>query len=312
MSIKGRPNQNKTGKIPKQYEAFNDYLLEKGYSNKTISNYVSDAVSFVKWAEKENIPIAQTGYNDILHYIQARRGQVKQRTISTQTGNLKHYFNFLIAVGQADVNPVLNVQVKGVSRKTLYHLLSKAELENLYHHYPIPGEELRGLEAKRNKMITGLMVYQGLNAHELDGLTEKDMRLREGAVFIAGGRRSNERVLKLEAHQVLDMMEYALSIRKEILAQGGKRSGRLFVSTGIDERFSPMLQKLVKGLARQNSRVKNAKQVRSSVITHWLKQYNLRQVQQMAGHRFVSSTEAYLVNDMEGMLADIDQFHPIG
>jgi integrase/recombinase XerD len=46
------------------------------------------------------------------------------------------------------------------------------------------------------------------------------------------------------------------------------------------------------------------------VITHWLKNHNLRQVQQMAGHRYISSTEAYLVNQTEDLQADIDQFHP--
>jgi len=45
-------------------------------------------------------------------------------------------------------------------------------------------------------------------------------------------------------------------------------------------------------------------------ITHWLKQYNLREVQYMAGHRYVSSTEAYPVNNMEDLRADIDQFYP--
>jgi len=30
----------------------------------------------------------------------------------------------------------------------------------------------------------------------------------------------------------------------------------------------------------------------------------------MAGHRYVSSTEAYLVNQMEDLRADIDEFYP--
>ncbi|PKP47998.1 MAG: integrase, partial [Bacteroidetes bacterium HGW-Bacteroidetes-12] len=30
----------------------------------------------------------------------------------------------------------------------------------------------------------------------------------------------------------------------------------------------------------------------------------------MAGHRYVSSTEAYLVNQTEDLQKDIDQFHP--
>jgi integrase/recombinase XerD len=32
----------------------------------------------------------------------------------------------------------------------------------------------------------------------------------------------------------------------------------------------------------------------------------------MAGHRYVSSTEGYLVNQMEDLQSDIEQFHPIG
>jgi integrase/recombinase XerD len=32
----------------------------------------------------------------------------------------------------------------------------------------------------------------------------------------------------------------------------------------------------------------------------------------MAGHRYVSSTEAYLVNDMDDLQEDINKYHPIG
>jgi integrase/recombinase XerD len=32
----------------------------------------------------------------------------------------------------------------------------------------------------------------------------------------------------------------------------------------------------------------------------------------MAGHRYVSSTEQFLVNEMDGMIEDIDKYHRIG
>jgi integrase/recombinase XerD len=32
----------------------------------------------------------------------------------------------------------------------------------------------------------------------------------------------------------------------------------------------------------------------------------------MAGHRYVSSTEAYLINDLEDLQDDIEKYHPIG
>lgn len=51
-------------------------------------------------------------------------------------------------------------------------------------------------------------------------------------------------------------------------------------------------------LRGQNKMVKIPKQIRASVIVKWLRQHNLRQVQHLAGHRYISSTEAYTQNEM--------------
>lgn len=40
--------------------------------------------------------------------------------------------------------------------------------------------------------------------------------------------------------------------------------------------------------------------------------HNFREVQYRAGHRYVSSTENYLVNDLEDLQEDINKYHPIG
>ncbi|MDF1573072.1 MAG: hypothetical protein P1P82_15795 [Bacteroidales bacterium] len=54
-----------------------------------------------------------------------------------------------------------------------------------------------------------------------------------------------------------------------------------------------------------------AKQIRSSVITHWLKHYNLRQVQYMAGHKYVSSTERYQQNNLDKLQGQLEKYHPL-
>ena len=59
------------------------------------------------------------------------------------------------------------------------------------------------------------------------------------------------------------------------------------------------------------TRFTNFKQVRVSVITYWLGMYNLREVQYMAGHKYVSSTESYVVNRLEDLQSDIDKYHPM-
>lgn len=307
--------------LRKQKE-FTGYLLIKGYSTSTTRRYVKDAELFIKWTEQENVPIPNVSYSDVLHYIQGKRKTVKQRTISTNVNSIKHYFNFLSLSDQNLENPTTQIQIRGIKRKILYDILSKKELESLYNNFEIPDESSKDrnqnwfktsvLALKRNKVILGLMIFQGLGTQELGRLTEKDLKLREGKVYIAGGRKSNERTMKLEAHQVLDIMEYTLKTRSEILQLTGKQSEKLFISAGSSKHFRSIMQKLMQRLHKQSSKVTSAKQVRASVITHWLKIHNLRETQYMAGHRYVSSTEAYLINDLDDLLEDIVKFHPIG
>lgn len=52
-------------------------------------------------------------------------------------------------------------------------------------------------------------------------------------------------------------------------------------------------------------------QIRSNVITHWLKSYNLRQVQYMAGHKHVSSTEHYQLNNLDNLQSKLEKYHPL-
>jgi len=138
------------------------------------------------------------------------------------------------------------------------------------------------------------------------------VKLREGKIFIAGARRSNERTLKLESHQLYDMMDYINDTRKQILhhQKNAAPIQDLFMSINGSIHFKNALALLVKQLQKINSKVKSIDQLRASVIVHWLQQYNLRKVQIMAGHRYVSSTESYKANNMEELKEDIKNYHP--
>lgn len=63
-------------------------------------------------------------------------------------------------------------------------------------------------------------------------------------------------------------------------------------------------------LKKLNPKVINAKQIRSSVITEWLRKNNLRQVQYMAGHKYVSSTERYQLNNLDDLQNELRTHHP--
>ena len=293
----------------KDQPEFIKYLLQKGYSIKSGERYLKDIELYKKWLDKENITEETVSYNDITHYIQSKKGKVKQITIQTVLASLKQYYNYLQELGFVAENPTLNVQIKGIKRKVLHNILSKQELEKIYFDYK--SLESESLSKKRNEIIVSLLVHQGLNTNDLQNLTIKDVKLREGKIFVKGSRRSNERTLKLEAHQILDFMEYQLKTRETILQETKKETDLFFVTQGSSLKLQNVMQKLMQELRLQNKQVKSVKQIRASVITGWLKVYNLREVQYFAGHRYVSSTENYLINDLEDLKEDINKYHPI-
>jgi site-specific recombinase XerD len=300
---------------------FIKYLLQKGYSNTTIESFLADVERFKTWLEKENVEIDNCTYNDITSYLQSFKN-ITQQTKGCYLQGIKQYFNYQIQNEERNDNPAEFIQLKGRKRKTLYDILNRQELDNLYHNYTMPDEQSKDknqnwfkakvLAYKRNKVILGLMLYQALDARDLKLLCVNDVKLREAKIFIPGTRKSEERILKLEALQIMDVMEYLLTTRKELLQLTGKQSEHLFISIGTSERVANIMGYLVKRLNQLNKKVTSTKQLKASVIVHWLKLYNLRQVQYMAGHRYVSSTESFLMNEMDAMIEDIDKYHPIG
>ncbi len=300
---------------------FKAYLQSKGHSKQNVDVHYRYLNAFINWTKNENIETELASYGELLGYIKhLQKREVKQRTIQLYVNSLNHYFKWITHQEIRQDNPTKNINIKGIKRRTLYHLLDKQELEALYHNFKMPEKESEYskqnwyqasiLTSKRNKVILGLIVYQGLCTQELGRLTVADVKLREGKIYIGGCRRSNERELKLEPHQILDFMEYMLKDRKEMLTYAQKETEKLFTSIGSSKRFNNIMQKLMPKLKAQNSKITAIQQLRTSVITHWLKNHNLREVQYMAGHRYVSSTEAYLINDLDSLQEDIAKFHP--
>lgn len=66
-----------------------------------------------------------------------------------------------------------------------------------------------------------------------------------------------------------------------------------------------------KQLKSYNRKVTNNNSIRTGVIVNWLKQYNVREVQEMAGHRHFCSTESYRQDNLENQHKIINNFHPI-
>jgi integrase/recombinase XerD len=308
------------------------YLQGKGLSKATIKCYCTEILEFIAWCDGQNIESEQASSTDIADYLKhlQRKGQ-HNKTRNINLNIIKHYYNYVIHIEAREDNPARQIKLRGTKAKKLYPILSKQELEAIYHHYTLQDEQsalnnrnwfsVSQLSRKRNKAILSLMIYQGLATDEVNRLMTKDVKLKEGKIFIAGTRKSNERELDLKSHQVMELMEYQLSTRVELLKlRVSKEPSDLYFlptpqagsKTASEHSGIHIWKRLSQDVKTKNKKFINFLQVRTSVITLWLQQHNLRQVQYMAGHRYVSTTEGYLVNNMEDLQKDVEQYHPIG
>ena len=296
-------------------KAFKHYLKSKGYASKTIETRMVMIGHYLDWLDFENLEAEAIGYNDLLLYMKhSQQLGRSQKTIQHYIGVVKLFYAHLIKAGKVVVNPAADIEVKGVKRKVLYHVLDAQELNELYNSYQ--DESLAG---RRNKVMLGLLIYQGVKTEELSKLEVQNVQLREGKIEIPGSKNSNHRLMQLESHQVLDMYDYVQRTRPELIAEGPKgpakgdpTTHKLFIGPGGNSSsFGNYTSQLMNALKENRPDLQNAKQIRTSVIVKWLRMHNLREVQYMAGHKFISTTEGYQQNDIEGLKEEINQYHPL-
>jgi len=282
---------------------FKDYLEQKRFTTATVNSYTIYIRTFTDWLAAEHLDGGAFTYNELLDFIQYLQGLGKsKKAIQYLLGVVRHYCNYLTVEKQRSDNPAAGVFMKGIMRKLPGNLLSWEEMEELYRQYSIQ------LNVPLvSKVILGLLIYQGLAAEEITRLEAVHVHLREGRLFVRAMKRTGERWLPLSALQLIELGEY--------MQENRLKTGPLLV-TGRKERISATninnrMQLMIKQLRRLNPRVINAAQFRSSVIAHWLKANNLRQVQYMAGHKYVSSTQRYQLTTLDDLKSDLQQHHPM-
>jgi site-specific recombinase XerD len=320
---------------------FKRYLKKQGLSHTTAQTYHYNTMSFISFLDKDNTEIDNCTEKEILLYLNhLQKKGVDNTTKKLRLYALKHFFNFQIENNKREDNPAKRIKIASGQKQKLYPTLSPQELQSIYENYEVPTNEhpkshhnwftAYKLSKERNKVILGLLINQGITTAEVGRITIEDLDLRQGKIDIKGGRIGSDRTLELKSNQIMDIMEYQYKTRNELLkyhkqnTQNGESSpfggqGALFLSTPSSGEIYAngngnlqIFKSLTNDVKEQNPRFINFLQVRSSVITFWLKHYNLRQVQYRAGHKNIISTEAYLINDIDDLQKEIDSFHPIG
>jgi integrase/recombinase XerD len=282
---------------------FEAYLQDQGFKPDTVYQHRKYVSYFLAWTAEVSLALEQVTYTEILDFTDHLKKEGKSiNLINRIMLAVRYYFTYLQNERQISYNPAAGISLKGTIRTVPHDLLEKADLEALYENYTIKDERTH-----RNKVIIGLLVYQALTREELETIRPEHLKLREGKIQVPATGKQNGRILNLQPHQVLDLQEYILLVRPKLQS----KSERLFTGRYDLEDLKNTLLHLGHALRKTNPKYKHAVQIRQSVITEWLKEKDLRTVQYMAGHRYVSSTERYKESNLEDLKEALSKHHPL-
>ena len=294
-------------------EQFKEYLQKKRFRESTINAHCLNAGYFLRWIENNGLHEAENmQYTDLLNYVQYEQKRNKDvSTINLRISSISKYFEFLKEEGLVDRNPARTLRIKGKAKTVIQNPLKYDELQNLYNGYKsitkeVPNhiKEKSELAKQRNIIIVGLLIWQGLHSGELEKLEVTHVNLNEGIIYIPSTARSNSRELKLSTQQILTLHSYIHGGTRDKL----KPKAEELLPGNLHNTVS-LLSEELKGI---NPQIKNAQHIRASVILYWLRQHNKRQVQYMAGHKYINSTEAYEVQELETLTDQLTKHHPFG
>jgi integrase/recombinase XerD len=316
-----RPEYSFNKEIKSKLKDFKTYLQELGNDTNTIRQKSNYTGYFLNWLESERLQPEETRYNDLLNFIDYCKleGNSKKH-INSKLRGIRGFYEYLKKLSPKIINPAANLNLKGTHKKTISGIIDFTALENFYQSF-----ETKTNRDKRNKIILGLLIYQGVTTEELKQLEPGHLKLKEGKIYIPGDRRRNSRKLELKPFQILELHEYLTETRPKLLNEitaprparkpdrinKTRLENQLFISINGSENIKNSLLHLFRAIRKTNPEIQNPKQIRASVITNWLKNYNLRQVQYMAGHKYVSSTERYQLNNLDNLQSKLEKLHPL-
>lgn len=289
---------------------FKEYLkTQKRYSENTLNEKEKQLQNWQKYCRK-NQSFETITTTELLKIVELQKRNYQPQTLNNQLLTIEQYFFYLIEKGIRKEHPLKNFRIKTDKKPLIKGLLTEEELNNLYEGYPTKGHYGGRFDVykQRNKVILGLMVYQGLSSGSIAQIQLKDIHLEKGSIYISEHlqTRLNPRNLPLEAVQIMELNTYLTQTRNQLLEliKTDKETTKL-IPLGKHTKFSS----ITKNIKKQTD-LKELQQLRNSRIALWLKQYNLRMVQYKSGYKRLLSLEQFKQDELESLKQAVAKYHP--
>ncbi len=279
---------------------FKKTLQNKGYANSTIEGYTRRLELYEQWLRLKQSKRNERDTNLAFGYLKYLQKQTNNyRTINRELQPLKLYYKFF-----RKNNPFLFIYLKKFEEKIKSNFFTKEELEEIYDNFP----QNKSTEI-RDKIILGFYIFQGTKSSEVKTIELKDLDMNGYKILLKGDKRANSRKIGLNIKQIILLSEY-LNIHSK-RENKNSRTTPLFVVSKSEFALQNILQLLSEKLKKNVHGFEALYQLRASVIHNWVKEYDLRKAQYLSGHRYISTTEKFVVKDLSMLQKEVDKYFPL-
>ena len=226
------------------------------------------------------------------------------RTVARKISAIRALFGWLAEAGRIPASPAAELRLPRRGRD-LPTVLSRDEVRSLLEFEP---EAPTWLDA-RDRAVLETLYSSGARVSELAGMDLADLDLHDGTVLLRGkGRKERLAGLGTPCREALDAYFLAVAaarVRKDRRAVFLNRFGGRLTTRSV----ARLLEK--RALAAGVRRGVSPHTLRHSFATHMLQAgANLREVQELLGHRSVASTQVYTHLTLDHLMRVYEKAHP--
>ncbi len=294
-----------------------DYLTnQKGYSKHTVRGYHIDLRQFLDFlGTREGLPaVGRANLRPeavtpliIREYLGSLYGNLSRTTIARKLSAVRSFFLFLEKRGLCQGNPAVDIATPKLEK----HLPTYLPVDDVFRLLEDRAQK-RPLEL-RNLAILEVLYSCGIRASELEGLNLSSMDFDERLVRVTGKGRK-ERIVPI-GRKALEVVGIYLKVTQSLRKKTGGHSqdGPLFLNYRGGRLSTRSIGRIIKkyAIASGLSSEISPHSMRHSFATHLLDGgADLRSVQELLGHKNLSTTQKYTHVSLDRLMEVYDKAHP--
>jgi integrase/recombinase XerC len=295
---------------------------EKGYSQHTLRAYRNDLRELATYladcpgdateadigtradqARLAAVRVDQVDTLQIRSYLGYLHGRNRKTTIARKLAAIRSFFRYLQKLGVQADNPAEGTRTPK-HNKSMPVFLSVDDMFRL-----IEAVKPVGVLGFRNRALLETLYSGGVRVSELAGLDVRDVDFGNHVIRVLG-KGNKERLVPIGQKALQAIAAY----RQALLAEtGSSGEGALFLNKNLGRLTTRSIARVVDKFARACGLAVpvSPHALRHSFATHMLDAgADLRAVQELLGHRSLSTTQRYTHVSIDRLMAVYDQAHP--